>query len=150
MIVLAQVFDSRRLAQALILACYMVGHKVDEYTESGVVGAFDKGFELQHTLGFVLRQIRIDIVVVGDGVRRTGFAFGDSRVVVSGCGVSDDSGVLNMRSAQIRNGLERTLVDIYKSPTAVLFLSAVMFARLVKIAKQAREELINNGFIHGR
>ena len=114
------------------------------------MGAFDKGFELLHPLGFVLRQIRIDIVVVGDGVRRTGFAFSDSRVVVFGCSMADDAGVPNMRGAQIRNGLERTLVDIYKSPTAVLFLSAVMFARLVKIAKQAREELINNGFIHGR
>ena len=55
-----------------------------------------------------------------------------------------------MRGAQVRDGLERTLVDIYKSPAAILFLGAVMFARLVVVAKQAREELVNNRFIHSR
>ena len=150
MVFLSEILYASRFAERFILAADVVGHKVDEYTESGVVGAFDKGFELLHTLGFVLCQVGIDIVIIGDGIRRTGFAFGDSRVVVLGCGVSDDSGVPNMRSAQIRNGLERTLVDIYKSPAAILFLGAVMFARLVVVAKQAREELVNNGFVHGR
>ena len=50
----------------------MVGHKIDDDTEFGIMCALYECFKLLHALGFILRQIRIDIVVIGDCVRRSG------------------------------------------------------------------------------
>ena len=111
------------------------------------MGALYEGFELLHAFGFVFCQIGIDIVIVRDGIGRAGAPFGDRGRVEPVGGVADNACVPNVRGTQIRDGLECTLVDIYKPSATVLFLGAVVFASLVVVRKQAREELVNNGFI---
>ena len=90
----------------------MVRHEVDDHLQNRLMGTLDEVFELRHTLVHVLREVGIDIVIVGDGVRRTGFAFGDGRVIVFSGRMADDAGVPDVRRTQVHKGLERTLVDI--------------------------------------
>ena len=55
-------------------------------------------FKLLHSFLLVLRQVRIYVIVIRDGIRRTCFALGDGGVVIL-CGrVPDDTGVPYMRS----------------------------------------------------
>ena len=112
------------------------------------MGTLDEVFELRHAFIHVLREVRIDIVIVRDGVGRTGFAFGDGRIILFSGRMSDDAGVPYVRRTQVHEGLERTLVDIDESAATVLFLAAVMLACLVVVGKQTREELVNYGFVH--
>ena len=148
MIVLAQVFYARGFADALILTRYMVRHKINQYTQTGFVCAFNQRLEFLHSFALVLRQIRVHVVIIGDGIGGTGFAFGDCRIVILRCRMADDAGVPNMRGTQVYNRLERTLVDICKSSTAVLFFASVIRTCLVVVRKITREELIDNSFAH--
>ena len=108
---------------------------------------FDEVFKLRHSFALVLRQVRIYVVVIRDSVRRTGETFGDSRVVILRCCVTDDAGVPNVRNAQIHDGFERTLVDVTEPSATILLLRSIVFARLVIVRKPTREELVNNRFI---
>ena len=148
MIILAQVFYALGFADALILTRYMVWYKINQYAQTGFVSAFNKRLEFLHSFALVLRQIRVHVVIIGDGIGGTGFAFGDRRVVILRCRMADDAGVPNMRSTQVYNRLERTLVDIRKSSTAVLFFASVIRTCLVVVRKITREELIDNSFAH--
>ena len=68
MVFLSQVLNAGRFAKRFILAADMVGHEVDDDSESGIMGALYKCFEFLHTLGFVLRQVGIYIVIIRDGI----------------------------------------------------------------------------------
>ena len=148
MIAFAQVLDGSGFAGTLVLTTDVVRHEVDDDAQAGIMGALHERFELLHAFGFVLRQIRIDVVVVGDGVRRTGFTFGNSRVVILRRSVTNDAGIPHMRNTQIHYGFECPLVDIDKSSAAVLLFRAVMLTRLVIVRKPARKELVNDRFTH--
>ena len=65
---LAQILYLFRFADGLILTCYMIGHKVDDDLQPGLMGALYQLFELLHTQLHVDSQVRVYVVVVGNGI----------------------------------------------------------------------------------
>ena len=65
----AQVFHATGFADTLVLTGHMVGHKVDDDLHAGFMGALHQLLKLRHALVYVNGQVRVDIVVVSDGIR---------------------------------------------------------------------------------
>ena len=77
----------------------MVRNKVHDYTQSGFMRTLHQRHKLLHTLTLILGDVRLYVIVVGDGVRTAGLALGDSRIVALGGSITDDTRVPHMRSA---------------------------------------------------
>ena len=98
-VVLSQIVHTLGLADGLILTCHVVGHKVDDDLKTCLVGAGYQCIELAHTLVYIYGQIGVDIVIVGDGIRRACPTLDHSRMlagnaiggVIGHGGVADDA-----------------------------------------------------------
>ena len=64
-----------------ILASYVVGHKVDDHLQTGLMRSRHQSFELLHSIGHLVGQIRINIIVVLYGIRRSSLSLHDRRMV---------------------------------------------------------------------
>ena len=62
--------------------------------------------ELLHAASFVLAEVRVNIVVVGDSVWATCLAFDDGRGVILRSGVANDACVPHMRCAQVADSAQ--------------------------------------------
>ena len=90
------------------MACHVVGHKVYDDFQAGAVGTLYQIFEFLHTSGNVLGQVGVYVVVILDGIGRTGLTLDYGRMVgadvvasvVSLCGVLDDARVPDVRGTQ--------------------------------------------------
>ena len=60
----------------------MVGYKVDNHFQTGIVCTLYQCFEFIHPAGHVYGQVRVDIVVIGNSIRATGMSFDYIRVVL--------------------------------------------------------------------
>ena len=67
-IVFAQILHTCRLGVALILACYMVGHEVDDNFQTCLVGARHQCLKLSHALFHIDCKVGTHVIVVTDGV----------------------------------------------------------------------------------
>ena len=79
----------------------MVRHKVDDDLELGSMAACYQFGELLHAASFVLAQVGVDIVIIGDSVWTTCLAFDDGRGVVLCGGVANNAGVPHVCCAQV-------------------------------------------------
>ena len=149
-VVLAQVAHARRLAQRLVLARHMVRHEVDEHLQSGAVGACDQCLKLGHTLRLIHRQVRVHVVVVGDGIGTAGLALDDSGAVMLGRGVAYDARVPYVRSTQVAYRAQGFGVDVLEAAAAVLNATPVILTGLAVVTEQTRQQLIDNRFQFGR
>ena len=70
------------------------------------MAAFYEVSELLHASSFVLAEVRVNIVVVGDSVWATSFAFDDGRGIVLRGGMANNACVPHMRSAQVADSAQ--------------------------------------------
>ena len=150
-IVLAKIFYPLGLADGVILAGHVVGHKVDDDLKTSLMGALYQCLELLHALIDIDSQIGIDIVIVGDSVRRASLALDDSRMVLGnaiGCivglgGMADDACVPNMAHAHRSDFFQSCGREAVHLSTSVLGQRTILDASGVAIAIEAGENLID-------
>ena len=74
-VILAEVAYACRLADGMVFACHVVGDKVHDDLHSSLVGTLYEVLPLSHAQTYVLCQVGVYVVIIGDGIRRTRFAF---------------------------------------------------------------------------
>ena len=95
----SQVGDTFRFGVRVILPGDVVGDEVDDGFQTVAVGAQDQVLKLLHAFGNVCGNVGIYVIIVFDGIRRTGFPFDDGGMVradvvaavVCLCGMFDDA-----------------------------------------------------------
>ena len=103
-IVLAEVTHTFRLSIRVILACYVVRHKINNHLEVCFVCTHHKVFKLFHAFRHLCRQVRVDVIIVFDGIWATSIAFHDCGVILGNSilcmvafgGMLNEPGVPNM------------------------------------------------------
>ena len=70
-VVFAQVYHAIRATDRLILACNVVGYEVNNYLHTTFVHPLHQGFELFEPVFDVYGQVGRNVVIVGNGVRRS-------------------------------------------------------------------------------
>ena len=151
-ILLAQILHPFGLADRVILTSHMVRHKVDNHLQSGLVCALYQRLKLLHALLYVLGQIRVDIIVVGNGVRRTSLTLHHRSVltwnavlgVIGLRCMSDNTCVPNMAHAHLLDSIQGFGREVVQFSATVLGQCSVLMARHILIAVQAGKHLINN------
>ena len=154
-IILAQVAHTSRLADTLVLTGHVVGHEVDNHLQTGTMGAGDKLFELLHTTLHIHSQVGVDIVIVGDGIRRTCPTLHHSRMlardaiagVVGHRGMTDDARVPNMSHAQLPDFLQGAGREIVQFSTSVLFYRTINHRGIATMTEKTGENLIDDNLM---
>ena len=154
-IVGTEVFHAPGLCYRLILSRHVVGHEVHYHLQSGLVGALYEGFEFLHALIHVGSQVGIHVIVVADGVWRTGLTFHYCRVlcgyavggVVGLGGMAYHSGVPHVRDTHILEVLQGLLIEVRKLARAVLSQRPVMLPLGVPVAIKASKHLVDDYLI---
>ena len=71
-IVFTQISYALGLAYRVVLTRHMVGHEVHDYLHPRLVRPCDKPLPLLHTLIDVDSQIGVNVIIIGNGIGRTG------------------------------------------------------------------------------
>ena len=79
----AQITVAGRLGVALIFAGHMIGNKIHDHLEPGVVSALDQRLKFSHAVLHVDGHIGTHIIIVTNGIGRAGLAFHHMRVAWS-------------------------------------------------------------------
>ena len=103
-----------------------------------VVGTLYQFGKLLHTATFVLAEVRVDVIIIGDSVWATCFAFDNCGCVVLRGGMADDTCVPHMRSAQVANSAKGFRGDSIQGSTTILLQRTIMFARFIIVGKCTR------------
>ena len=114
-VILTQVAHTFRFGIRVVLTSHMIWNKVHNHFHSGFVCSLHKSQPFIHSVRYVLGQIRIDVVVVLDSIRRAGFALHNSRMVATNAivgiiglsGMFNDAGVPHVRCTQTLDFSER-------------------------------------------
>ena len=147
----AQILYAVGLADAVVLTCHMVGYEVDNDLHARLVGTLDEGFKLLHTLVNIHSQIRIDIVIIGDGVRRScptlhhgGVLTGDAvGRIVGHRGVADNASVPDMAHAHLPDLFQGAGREVVQFSATILLNRSTFLAGSVPIAIESGENLID-------
>src|ERR1017187_2461261 len=129
----------------------MIRNEVDQRLHSVLMNTNEKRFEFVEASLRVAGVIRANIEVIFDGVRTSGDAFEQSRIIrrladarIIGRGrLLQDSSEPDVGEAHLTDGIERGVVDVVKFAGTVFGQSAVRFARFVYVAEEPDEQLIN-------
>ena len=158
-ILLTQILYPFGLADRVILTSHVVGYKVDNHLQSGLVCALYQRLKLLHALLYVLGQIRVDIIVVGNGVRRTSLTFHHRSVltwnavlgVIGLRCMSDNTCVPNMAHAHLLDSFQGFGREVVQFSATVLSDRAIFHSVGAAIAIKPRKNLINYHLIrcHG-
>ncbi len=150
----AEVFDSGRLGIGIVLAAYMIGHEVDNHLKTGLVAALYQGLEFFHSLGHIHGKVGVYVVVVGYGIRATGFSFYYVPVVtryaicriVGVVAMFNHTGIPHVSGAECFYRSEDVFVYVVQLSRAVLFECSVGYRSLAVIGKEAWKKLIYDRF----
>ena len=118
------------------------------------MGACHKPLELIHALSDILCQVGINVVVVGDGVRRSCPTLHHSGMlarnakprVVGHRGMTYDAGIPHMRHTQLTKVLEHRGREVGHLSTAVFLDGSILLTRRITVSIETRKDLIYNRF----
>ena len=150
----AKILNTCGFAVALIFARYMVGHEVDDNLETHLVGAVDKGLKLRHTVIDFDCHVGAHVIVVTDGIGRSGIAFNHMWIarrdavtrIVGGGGMLNDASIPYVRGTQRLDGSQCGFVNFIEFATTVLPDCAIGHAVFIEIGKPPRHQLVDNRF----
>ena len=152
---LAKILHLLGLADGLVLTGHMVGHKVDDDLQPGLVRTLHQLLELLHALLDVDSQVGVYVVVVGDGIGRTCPAFHHGRMlawnavlrVVGRRGMADDAGVPHVADAHLGDALQHSGGEVGHLAATVVGYRSLLLARGVTVAVQTRKDLIDDNLL---
>ena len=127
-IFLAQIFYPLRSTDRVILTSYMVGHKVYNNLETSLVTTLYQSLELCHTMRNINCQIWVDVVIIGDGIRRTSLTLYHSWMltwnaissIISLSGMTDKTCIPYMAHAHRPDFLQGSGREVIQFSTSVL------------------------------
>ena len=154
-ILLTQILDALRLTDGMILTSHMVRHEIDDNLHAGLMSTLYQRLKLLHTLIDIDSQIGIDVVIISNGIGRTGLTFHHGGVVlgyaigriVGLSGMTDDTCVPNMAHAHLPDFLQGAGREVVHLSTSVLFNRPTLLAGGVPITIETSKNLIDNHFI---
>ncbi len=133
-----------------VVAADVVGDEVHDDFQASLVGAADEVLVFFYSMGWVVGEIWIDVVIVYDCVWGAGVAFDELRVrwdaalVCGDCGVADNSGEPDVGATEPFDVVKGFGVDAAEFACVVVCDGAVWNVFAVCIAPEAREELVYN------
>ena len=80
-ITFSKVLNTLWFSDTLILSGNMIGHKVNDNLHPFCMCTSYKCLKLKHTCIYIDRNIWVDIVIVGNSIRRSGTPLDDTRVL---------------------------------------------------------------------
>ena len=107
-------------------------------------------------MGHIDGEVRVDIIIVGNGIRRACLTLHHTRMlrrkavvgIVGLSGMTDDSRLPHMRHTKLLDSLQTILINISEFSTTIFGNRAVLYTRRITIAEKSSKYLINNYFIH--
>ena len=138
----------------MVRACHVVGHEVYQHFEPGLVRAAHECFKLLHALFRHGGEVRTDVVIVFNGIRRTGLAFhhcgvvfGDAVSRVVGLrSVFQHARVPDMRKPEIADAFQHFGRKVIEFAAAVLVNAAAGNVIGRRVAVKAGQHLVYRYF----
>ena len=138
----------------MILSGHMVWHEIHDYLHACLVRALDETLPLLHSQTDVHCQIRVDVVIVGDGVWRTCLALhhlgmlgrNSIRRVVCLGGVANHTCVPDVREAHIMDTGQHIVSKVIQFSATIFLNGSILLASGVAIAKETWKNLIDYDF----
>ena len=140
--------------KSAIIPGHMVWHEVYNHFKSRRMSSFHKFMEFFHPVFRFVSQIWVHIVIVRDGIRRTGTSLHPVRrrrgasVAVFRCRVSDYSCVPDMRNTKTPKILQRDGVNAAELSAPIVFQCAVFDVFSSNVSPKTRKHLIYDDFTH--
>ena len=121
----------------------MIGDEVDDHFQAAGMGAFHQCLKFGHAVWHIDGKVGIDVVVIFNGVWRSGISFDNEWVVVLDtiggiigfCGMFDNAGIPNMCGSKVGNGFNCACRYVVQFATAVLLDAAIGGAMLAGVGK---------------
>ena len=140
----------------MVLAGHMIRHEVDNHLQPSGVGTLHQLLKLLHTLIDVDSQVRVNIIVIGNGVGRTGLTLHHSRMLAGNTilaivglrSMANNTRIPHMTDTHGSNVLQHLGGEVCQLTTTVFGNRAVHLAGDVTIAEKTGKYLINNYFFH--
>ena len=76
-----KILNAHRGTYGMILAGYMIGYEINDHLQSCLMCTLHKLLKFLHTSININGQVRINVVVVGNGIRRTGLALNNGSML---------------------------------------------------------------------
>ncbi len=156
----AKVLDALRPTDRLVAARHVVRHDVDDDLHAVAMRALDECIEFLETFRRVDREVRVDVVIVLDGVGRTGATLDHVGIVVADAvlrvvahdGVMRHARVPDVRHAEFADAAQRLVGEVGELADAVFLDRAPGLVGRVPVAEQAGPDLVDDrfalGFVH--
>ena len=153
-VALAEVFYAGRLSIGMVRPRHVVGHEVYHHFKPRLVRAAHERLKLFHTLFRHCGEVGTDVVIVFNGIRRTGFAFhhcgvvfGDAVGRVVGLrGVFQHARVPDMRKSEILDAFQRFGRKVAQFAAAILVNVAAGNIICRRVAVKAGQHLVYRYF----
>ena len=137
-----------------VIAWYMIRDEIYDDLKSGLMRAHNELLELPHSIVRVISKIRIYIIVVADGVWRSGLTLYE---LWMRCGASlggflsrmpDQTCIPDMAASEPFKVIQCILVNVRELACAVILQSSVLLRSHFVAAPQAWQHLVYYGFVH--
>ena len=143
-----------RQIDAMIFARYMVRHKVNDDLHSGQMRTINKLLKLHHSVRHIDGYIRINVVIIRDGIRRACLTLDYTRMlarnailrVVGCCSMPDNTRIPHMRKTHIVDLTQAHYIEIVHLPHSILGKRTILLASRITIAEKTSEDLIYQYF----
>ena len=143
------------LCVRVILACHVVGYEIDDDFQPAAVGTLHQILKFLHASGYVFGQVGIYVIVIFDGIRRTGLSLDDSRMVgtyvvaaiIALCGMFNNTGVPNVSGSQPFDFTQSLAGEVGHLATAVFGQISVVDAMVIVVSEESGEYLVNDEFV---
>ena len=137
-----------------ILTCHVIRHKIKYEFESGLVHTANQSLELVHSMRHRLCQIRVDIKIIFDGVRRPSLSLDHPRMINSDplCRIIGLRGMFNhprephVRETEFSDSIQAFVREVIEFGTTVFGICSVGDIIMLRVAIEAGKNLVD---IHG-
>ena len=132
----------------------MVGHEVDDNLQPRVMSASHQGLELGNTVGDILGQVGVDVIIIRDGIGAAGMSL-DNMFVVTGDTIGRiirivsmfyNPGIPYMCGTEVANRAQYSGIDGIQFSRAVTGDRTVDNRCRTVVGEQSRYQLINYRF----
>ena len=157
-IILPKVADTLRLHIRHIVARHMVRHKVHHHLQARTVSPVHQSLKLSHAPLRPRSQVRINVIVILNRIRRTRATLNHSTVIALNAqlrivrlsGMLQQTSVPDVAHTKRLQLTQRQHSEVTHQTTAVLLTRAVRHRSSHPVAEQTGQHLIDNNLLHSK
>ena len=155
-VTLAEILHALGFTDAVVLTGHMVGNKVNDHLHASLMDALHQLLKLTHALLDINGQVRINVIVIGNGIGRAGLTLHNGRMVgrnavasvIGKRSMTNDSRQPKMTDAHLPYLLQHGGCQVVQLATTVFGNRTVLLPSGITIAEKTREYLIDNDLLH--